>query len=114
MEQSSKLNSKRVFFKIHRRDKTEILAICDEFLFDKELRNEKIRMKIPKNFYCGQEISCSDALQLMRKYVNINVLGSVLEEGIHLNQINKEAVIWLRTEDGIDIPHLLIFSIPPI
>lgn len=114
VEQSSKLDSKKVFFKIHRKDKTEILAICDEFLFDQELKNDTIRMKIPKNFYYGHEISRSDALQLMRKYANINILGSVLEEGIQQNLINKDAVIWLKTEDGDNIPHLLIFSIPPI
>jgi hypothetical protein len=103
-----------VYFKVHRRDKTEILAICDESLIGKELFNEKARMRISADFYCGKKISPSDALELIKNYMNINVVGSVLELGIRKKILNKDAIIWFNTEDGKKIPHLLIFSIPPI
>lgn len=112
--QSNKPTSARVFFKVHRRDKTEILAICDECLLGKELSNNKIRMKVPPEFYRGNEISRSDALDLMKNYWNINALGSVLELGIEKKVINKNAVIWFNDDNNRGIPHLLIFSIPPI
>jgi len=114
VEQSNKRYPERVLFKIHRKDKTEILAICDEALLGKELSNSTTRMKVPLGFYKGSYISKSDALDLMRKYANINILGSVLNLGIEKNIINEEAVIWFNTDDGRRIPHLLIFSIPPI
>ncbi len=114
VEQSSKHNSERVLFKIHRKDATEILAICDEILLGKELSNKTIKMKVPSSFYKGTYISKSDALDLMRRYTNINALGSVLDLGIEKRIINKDAVIWFNTDDGREIPHLLIFSIPPI
>ncbi len=104
----------RVFFRIHRRDTTEILAICDEDLLGKVLSNDKIRMRVPIEFYKGQAISISDAFQLMRRYVNINILGSVIELGIEKNQIKKDAVIWFNDEEGKRVPHLLIFAIPPL
>jgi len=112
--QLNKQRSTRVFFRIHRRDTTEILAICDENLLGKVLSNEKIRMRVPIKFYKGQSISKSDAFQLMRRYANINILGSVIEIGIEKNQIKEDAVIWFNNEEGKRVPHLLMFSIPPL
>ena len=104
----------RIYFKIHRKDRAEILAICDEILLGQELSNERARMTISPEFYRGQEISPSDALRLMRNYTNINVVGSVLEHGIEKKIINEDAIIWFETAQGKKIPHLLIFSLPPI
>ncbi|MFX0014537.1 MAG: DUF424 family protein [Promethearchaeota archaeon] len=104
----------RVYFKIHRKDNVEILALCDEVLLGQELFNEKARMRIPADFYRGKEISALDALRLMRNYTNVNAIGSVLELGIQENLINEDAIIWFTTSEGRKIPHLLIFSIPPI
>ena len=106
--------STRVFFKVHRRNNIEILALCDESLLGQELFNEKARMRIPADFYRGQEISANDALHLLRNYANVNALGSVLELGIKKNLINEDAIIWFTTSEGKKIPHLLIFSIPPL
>lgn len=107
-------HSARVFFKIHRRNNMEILALCDESILGQELVSDKARMKVLSDFYRGQEISTADALQLMRRYTNINALGSVLELGIQENVINVEAITWFSTSEGKKIPHLLLFSIPPI
>ena len=92
----------------------EILALCDESILGQELVSDKARMKVLSDFYRGQEISTADALQLMRRYTNINALGSVLELGIQENVINVEAITWFSTSEGKKIPHLLLFSIPPI
>jgi len=107
-------SSSRVYFKVHRKNNVEILALCDESLLGQEIFNEKARMRIPVDFYRGQEIEAQDALQLMRNYANINVVGSVLELGIRKNLINEDAVLWFSTLEGKKIPHLLIFSIPPL
>ncbi len=104
----------QVFFKIHRKDNNEILAICDENLLGKILSNGKIKMRVPTGFYKGQIISKSDAYQLMRRYTNINIIGSVIELGIEKEQIKEDAVIWFDDEEGKKVPHLLIFSIPPL
>lgn len=112
--QSNKHKSPQVCFKIHRKDTTEILAICDENLLGKVLCNEKIKMTVPTGFYKGQVISKSDAYQLMRRYTNINVIGSVIELGIEKKQIKEDAVIWFNDDEGKKVPHILIFSIPPL
>ena len=104
----------RVYFKVHRRNNVEILALCDESLLGEILSNEKARMKISAGFYRGQEISKTDALRLMRNYANVNAVGSVIELGIQKKIINEDAIIWFTTSEGKKIPHLLIFSIPPI
>ncbi len=109
-----KSSSSQIYFKIHRKSKTEILALCDKSLIGQELFNDKARMRISAGFYQGQEISVTDALQLMRNYTNINAIGSVLELGIQKNVINEDAIIWFENSEGKKIPHLLIFSIPPI
>ncbi|MFX0051651.1 MAG: DUF424 family protein [Candidatus Hodarchaeota archaeon] len=106
--------SSRVLFKIHRKSKTEILALCDESLIGEVLHNERARMRISADFYDGREISGMEALNLMKNYSNINAVGSVLELGIQKKLINEDAVIWFNTADGKKIPHLLIFSFPPI
>ncbi len=107
-------SSTRVYFKIHRKNQTEILALCDESLLGQELFNEKARMRIPTDFYRGQQISASDALHLIRNYANVNAIGSVIELGIRENLINEDAIIWFTSSEGKKIPHLIIFSIPPI
>ncbi|UCE12144.1 MAG: DUF424 family protein [Candidatus Heimdallarchaeota archaeon] len=110
----SEMNSTRVFFKIHRKNKTEILALCDESILGQELFSDKARMRIPVDFYRGQEISAPDALRLMRNYANINALGSVIELGIKQKVIPPDAIIWFTTAEGKKIPHLLIFALPPL
>ncbi len=112
--QSDSLSLNRILFKIHRKSRTEILAICDENLLGQELRNDRARMIISSDFYSGQEISAEEALRLMNTYTNINAVGSVLEYGIRNNLINEDAIIWFTNEQGKKIPHLLIFSLPPI
>ena len=102
----------RIFFKIHRRAKNEILAICDENILDKILFNEKSSMRVPSKFYKGKEISAFEALQLMKNYNNINIIGSVINLGLEKNLISEDAVIWFSTKDGDKVPHLLIFSMP--
>jgi hypothetical protein len=71
-------------------------------------------MKVSKGFYQGQKVTAEEALQLMKNYVNINALGSTIELGIKSEIIKKDAVIWFTTTDGKKIPHLLVFSLPPI
>lgn len=117
MEPVSQLNNKNnsyVYFKIHRRHKSEVLALCDESLFDQVLYGEKAQMRVSTDFYRGQKITAEEALRLMRNYVNVNALGSTIELGIKYNIINKDAVIWFETIDGKKIPHLLIIALPPI
>ena len=109
-----KESSKSVYLKIHRSHNREVLALCDESLLGQVLFNEKLQMKVSTGFYRGQKITPEEALQLMRNYVNINALGSTIELGIKLNVIRKDAVIWFKTSDGKKIPHLLLFSLPPI
>lgn len=111
---NNKNNESCVYFKIHRRHKSEVLALCDESLFDQVLYSEKAQMKVPTDFYRGQKISAEEALRLMRNYVNVNALGSTIELGIKFKVINEDAVIWFKTNDGKKIPHLLIIALPPI
>jgi hypothetical protein len=50
----------------------------------------------------------------MRRYANINIIGSVIELGLEKKQIKEDAVIWFNDDEGKKVPHLLIFSIPPL
>lgn len=109
-----KESSKSVYLRIHRSHNREVLALCDESLLGQVIFNEKAQMKVPTDFYRGQKITSEEALQLMRNYVNINALGSTIDLGLKNKVIKKEAVIWFKTSDGKKIPHLLIFSFPPI
>ncbi len=109
-----KESSKSVNFKIHRSHRREILALCDDSLLDQVLFTEKAKMKVSTAFYRGQKITAEEALQLMRNYGNINALGSTIELGIKIKVIRNNAVIWFKTINGKKIPHLLLFSLPPI
>ncbi|MHA1214615.1 MAG: DUF424 family protein [Candidatus Hodarchaeales archaeon] len=108
------IKSDRVFFKIHRKEKTEILAICDEYIMGQELFSDEIRIKVPIKFYRGNEIQKEEALHLLKNYRNINIFGSVITLGLEKEIISEEAVIWLQTKDGERIPHLLIFAMPSL
>ncbi|MHA1972240.1 MAG: DUF424 family protein [Candidatus Hodarchaeales archaeon] len=108
------IKSKRVFFKIHRQEKNEILAICDEHIMGEELFSDEIRIKVPTKFYKGNEIEKEEALNLIKNYRNINIFGSVIDLGLEREVIREEAVIWLQNKNGERIPHLLIFAMPSL
>ena len=78
-----------------------VVAICDEELIDKEIKMEKLKIKVSKNFYGERLIDEKFALALMRKATIGNLFGKNIIDFAEKNGfITKENIILI---DGI--PH---------
>lgn len=108
------MNQTKVCLKLHRTGTSEVLAVCDKKYIGQTLHNTKIKMKVHKSFYEGNEIPIQDAFSLFKSYGNINAVGSVINYGIQRGEINKNSVLWLENEEGESIPHMILFKMPPL
>lgn len=78
-----------------------LVAICDEEILDKEIKNENFDLKISKNFYGENLVEEKVALKLLRKATIGNLTGKNIVELAGKNGfIAKENIIFI---DGI--PH---------
>jgi hypothetical protein len=61
--------------KIFRTRQDLVVAICDENLLGKEIKHEKIKVKISKDFYGGKLITEHVAIRLLEKATIANLFG---------------------------------------
>lgn len=78
-----------------------VVAICDEELIDKEIKTNKLKIKISKHFYGDKLIDDKFALKLMKRATICNLTGKNIVEIAEKNGfIAKENIILIN-----GIPH---------
>ncbi len=63
-----------MYVKIHK-GSTTIVAICDDDLIGKELREGKLCLKISEYFYKGEKKSEQEVEEIMKTADNLNIVG---------------------------------------
>ena len=95
-----------VYANIKKEGKNVILAICDEALLGKTLREGKIVFEITADFYKGRKISVDQAISMIKNSTIINLVGNeCVKKAIEIGYIHPDAVI---TIEGIS--HAQIFK----
>jgi hypothetical protein len=87
--------------KIFRTRQDLVVAICDENLLGKEIKHEKIKVKISKDFYGGKLITEHVAIRLLEKATIANLFGKEIVDVAERNG-------FIISENAIlidDIPH---------
>jgi hypothetical protein len=64
----------KVYYKKHQREQYEVIAICDEDVLGKSLGTQSIS----ENFYKGQLISLTRAIDILKSANNFNIAGKVI------------------------------------
>lgn len=85
---------KYCYIKIHKRGKEKIIAICDEELLGKILKDEKLQIEVKAEFYGGEKVPLSEIYKYISDATVINLLGnSVVAELAKNNSLIMDAAI---------------------
>jgi hypothetical protein len=96
-----------IYFKIHSDNNKKVLAIADENLIGKTLKEKEIEFNVSSAFYKGEKADEKKIAILLKEHSNINIIGKkavsiALKEGL----IKKENIIFIKK-----IPHAQIYFI---
>jgi len=95
--------------KTHRRGGEVVVAACDERLVGKTLVHGELKMHISKGFYGEESVEEEDLLAALRFCTNANLVGEeTIRAAVKAGFVHKDCVILIG-----DVPHALIFKIPP-
>ncbi|MDP2217981.1 MAG: DUF424 family protein [Methanolobus sp.] len=64
-----------MYLKIHRAGESFIVAVCDEELLGKNLKEGNISVTISEDFYKGDQVSEEDVVGIISKAGNLNLFG---------------------------------------
>ena len=85
---------KYCYVKVHIKGKEKIVAICDEELLGKVLRDEKVQIEVKVEFYGDRRVPVSEIYKYISDATVINLLGNnVVKELAKDNSLILDAAI---------------------
>ncbi|MBK5133177.1 DUF424 family protein [Candidatus Bathyarchaeota archaeon] len=95
-----------VYANLKKEGKNVLLAICDEALLGKTLRDGKIVFKVSADFYKGRKISVDYAVSMIKNSTIINLVGNeCVKKAIEIGCLHPDAVLKIE-----GISHAQIFK----
>jgi len=95
------------YFNLKKEGNKVLLAICDEELLGKTLREGKIVFKISEDFYRGKKISVDQAVSMIENSTIINLIGNeCVKKAIENGYVHPEAVLKI---EGISHAQIMKF-----
>ena len=95
------------YFNLKKEGNNVLLAICDEELLGKTLREGKIVFKISEDFYKGKKISVDQAVSMIENSTIINLIGNeCVKKAIENGYVHPEAVLKI---EGISHAQIMKF-----
>ena len=95
------------YFNLKKEGNKVLLAICDEELLGKTLREGKIVFKISEDFYKGNKISVDQAVSMIENSTIINLIGNeCVKKAIENGYVHPEAVLKI---EGISHAQIMKF-----
>ena len=95
------------YFNLKKEGNNVLLAICDEELLGKTLREGKIVFKISEDFYKGKKISVDQAVSMIENSTIINLIGNeCVKKAIENGFVHPEAVLKI---EGISHAQIMKF-----
>ena len=85
---------------------TTLINICDADLIGKTLNEGKLRMHISREYFGGQIVDSSEALQMMKNSSIVNLAGQRAVEIALANKLAAEQAV--RLIEGV--PFLMIYK----
>jgi len=95
------------YFNLKKEGNKVLLAICDEELLGKTLREGKIVFKISEDFYKGKKISVDQAVSMIENSTIINLIGNeCVKKAIENGYVHPGAVLKI---EGISHAQIMKF-----
>ena len=92
------------YFNLKKEGNNVLLAICDEELLGKTLREGKIVFKISEDFYKGNKISIDQAVSMIENSTIINIIGNeCVKKAIENGFVHPEAVLKIEGISHVQI-----------
>lgn len=83
----------QVYLKIHSQGGTEVIAVCDNDLLNKELCEDNFKLKIYNDFYGGKLIDIDEAINILAISSNFNIIGNnIIRKAIKSGIINESII----------------------
>lgn len=96
-----------VYVNLRRWGKCILLALCDEDLLGKTLRQGKIVFHIREDFYKGSLVSLEEAVGLIQQSTIVNMVGPrIVETAMENGLVHPDAVLKID-----DVPHAQIVKL---
>ncbi|MEK6821302.1 MAG: translation initiation factor eIF-1A [archaeon] len=100
----------RVVCKEHQNPHGSVLAIADETLIGKTLREGKIVFRVSTTFYHGKRVTEKELSELFAQHENMNIVGKESMRIAETHQIiEKKGIIWIEGE-----PHAQVYKLYPL
>ena len=91
-----------IFIKIHR-GSSPVTAACDEELVGKKFRDGELVLNVSESFYKGKLMKEEKARELLKKAVNLNLVGKKsIDIALNLNLISKNNILFVQ-----EVPYAL-------
>lgn len=97
----------RIYVKVMTQGRQSLVAACDADLLGRTLKFGSINFEVRREFYEGSLVHIREALRLIRKAKNINLVGSlIIEEALKEGLIHPHAIIQIS-----GVPHAQIIRV---
>ena len=94
---SKKLETMKVYIKIHIRNDLETIACCDEELLNQVFKEGNLRIEISNQFFGGKLIYLEDAISILKEASYFNIVGEkIINKAIDCNILSKEGVRFIN------------------
>ncbi|MHA2365987.1 MAG: DUF424 family protein [Candidatus Hodarchaeales archaeon] len=109
LEIKEKIKGKEVYFKEHRSLDTIIQAFSDPELIGQKIKTKKFTFHVNPNFYQGRLIPLENALEMIQRYPNCNIIGRLAYYAGKLGLVDMRSILWIHEKNTKrKIPHLII------
>jgi hypothetical protein len=83
-----------------------LVNICDEELIGRTVREGKLQMNISKEFYLGEVVDASEALDLIRRCAIVNLAGHrAVSLAVDNSICNRQAIREIE-----NVPFLMVYK----
>jgi hypothetical protein len=93
-----------VYAKLWKQSKSSLLAICDESILGRTLKEGDVTFHVREEFYKGSLVSLQEAMDLIAQSTIVNMIGrKIVKEALARGFVHPEAVLMIE-----GIPHAQI------
>jgi len=112
-EKPDNLANKQVYLKVHQRQNKVIYAFADPEMVGKTYSNgQGLKLTIRPEFYKGKLISIEDALDLLKRHKNSNIIGDLVKHAVRSKLIHKNCVLAFKDKDtGKSVYHVMLMRV---
>ena len=96
-----------MYVKINKSSDSGVVAVCDEDLIGKTLKGNSMELKVSEFFYKGEIKSEAEAIEIMKKAKNLNILGEKsIAAALKAGVITKENIVYVG-----GVPHAQAYAL---